>query len=351
MSFFLFLILAEMSKLHQLLPIKDFLSPVKETKQLQESISDPHEPFNAEYPSFTRNEFEVLFQPWDSPVLLDSQDFNALLQTNCDPENVHGDRDLDQKGSSAIEIDCKVSKKNDAKVSTQQKVKLLKKNANKRHSCGTCGQGFIAKHTLLIHRHLEHLGFSFVCPIDPGSCFKQFKSKNGLRYHVDREHSAQFDDFTSGKYREIVAKTEQISENEFKQGPLFFIKKNEIGSPRLVKCKTNIENSCGSSSQDESSSSNEVSERSKSTVENQNNGERYERQTRSKGKSNDNRHADIENSQGFEEKFKKMYNEFSPALKKSANAFNFMRNVATDGANRVKVVLVVIVLKRAKPKN
>ena len=217
-----------MSKVHQLPPIKEFLSPVKETKQLQESISDPHEPFNAEYPFFTRDEFEVLFQPWDSPVLLDSQDFNALLQRNCDAENVHGDRDLDQKGSSAIEIDRKVSLKKDAKLSNEQKVKLVKKNAHKRHLCGTCGQGFVAKHTLLIHRHLEHLGFSFVCPIDPGSCFKEFKTKNGLRYHVHREHSAQFDDFTSGKYREIVAKTEQISENEFKQGPLFFIKKMKL---------------------------------------------------------------------------------------------------------------------------
>ena len=75
-----------------------------------------------------------------------------------------------------------------------------------------------------------------------------------------------------------------------------------------------------------------MSERSKSTVESQKNGEKYERQTRSKGKCDDTRQADIENSQGFEEKFKKMYNEFSPALKKSANAFNFMRNVTTDSS-------------------
>ena len=89
-----------------------------------------------------------------------------------------------------------------ANVATVEKdVKAVQRAAaKKRFACKVCKQMFVTKYALLVHRHLEHLGFSFVCPVDLGTCHKEFKSKNGLPYHVEREHSNDKAAFVAGKF-------------------------------------------------------------------------------------------------------------------------------------------------------
>ena len=93
--------------------------------------------------------------------------------------------------------------------------------------------------------------------MDPGACHKEFKSKNGLCYHVEREHFKEKAAFVAGKFGELVAKTYEGDGSYIPEGPTYFIKKDEVGSPCLVKCKNKRKgcnsSSSSSSSQDESS--------------------------------------------------------------------------------------------------
>ena len=64
---------AEISKHHKALPpINDFLT---KSQALLESV----EPFNLQYSALSEEDFSVLFQPWDTPLFLQRDDFQRLL--------------------------------------------------------------------------------------------------------------------------------------------------------------------------------------------------------------------------------------------------------------------------------
>ena len=221
-------------------------------------------------------------------------------------------------------------------TTVEKDVKFVQRAAaKKRFACELCKQTFATKYALLVHRHLGHLGFSFVCPVNPGTCQKEFKSKNGLRYHVEREHANDKAAFVAGKFGELVAKTNEADGSYIAEGATYLIKKDELGSPCLVKCKSNrkgCNSSSSTSSQDESSSHSDVINAAKidSTGSQKNSQSDIVRlQTRSRFAGADKgRGEPKEKKTGFEEHYQQMYNEFSPALKQTANQFKFMKNVA-----------------------
>ena len=232
----------KISKHHKaLLPISDFLT---KSQALLESV----EPFDLQYSALSEEDFSVLFQPWDTPLFLQRDDFQRLLtdmgdeavnkkndeMSNDTVESENEKRNVKQKPSKTGKLP-----KTPANVGTVERdVKAVQRAAAKKcFACGDCKQTFVTKYALLVHRHLEHLGFSFVCPVDPGTCHKEFKSKNGLSYHVESEHSNDKVAFVAGKFGELVAKTNEADGPYITEGPTYFITKDEVGSLRLVKCK------------------------------------------------------------------------------------------------------------------
>ena len=334
---------AEISK-HQkaLPPISDFLT---KNQDLLESA----EPFALQYSALLEEDFTVLFQPWDTPLFLQKDEFQRLLiDVGGEEANKKNDKKNDETPIDTVQSEtekrnlkkktsqtCKLPKTLAANVAIVEKdVKTVQRTAAKKcFSCEDCKQTFATKYTLLVHRHLEHLGFSFVCPVDPGACHKEFKSKNGLRYHVEREHFKEKAAFVAGKFGELVAKTYEADGSYIPEGPTYFIKKDEVGSPRLVKCKNKRKgcnsSSSSSSSQDESSGQSDAINASK--IRSQKSSQQSDivgLQTRARCVSVENGKGEPKGKKtGFEARYQQMYNEFSPALKKTANQFNFMKDV------------------------
>ena len=325
------------------------LPPISELLTQSEVMLGSKEPFDLQYSVLSEEDFSVLFQPWDTPLFLQRDDFQCLL-TDAANEEVNKTNDQTSNGSVVSEKEKEIVKKQASKTSklsnkntpagnvttVEKNVKSVQRAAAKKcFACELCQQTFATKYALLVHRHLEHLGFSFVCPVNPGTCQKEFKSRNGLRYHVEREHANDKAAFVAGKFGELVAKTNEADSSYIAEGATYRIKKDELGSPRLVKCNSNrkgCNSSSSTSSQDESSSHSDVINAAKidSTGSQKNSKSDIVRlQTRSHFAGADkNRGEPKEKKTGFEARYQQMYNEFSPALKQTANQFKYMKNVA-----------------------
>ena len=98
------------------------LPPISEFLTQSEVMLGSKEPFDLQYSALSEKDFSVLFQPWDTPLFLQRDDFQCLL-TDAANEEVNKTNDQTSNGSVVSEKEKQIVKKQASKTS-----KLSNKN-------------------------------------------------------------------------------------------------------------------------------------------------------------------------------------------------------------------------------
>ena len=193
----------------------------------------------------------------------------------------------------------------------------------------------------------------FLCPVLPGVCKKLFKSKTGVKYHVESQHGNQLLAYNTGKYPDVVIRCchDVSGDGKKTECDRFVIKRNEVGSPKLIRLSSKAGQST-SASETGSQSSNTKDEalQEKDKVE--------KCKTRSNIKTSaSNSHIepkvnDYSDESSFQQCCHKMYQDFSPELKNSAKNFSVFSNIAKgsvgDDAVRENQEIIMSNLKKGE---
>ena len=178
-----------------------------------------------------------------------------------------------------------------------------------------------------MHSYLEHRGFLFLCPVLPHVCNKSFKSKTGIKYHVESQHSDQLLGYSTGKYPDFMRLKDVSGDGKRTECDRFVIKRNEVGSPKLIRLNSKVgEGTSASETGSQSSNTEDEAVQEKDKVE------------KCKMRSNMNTNAssadieakvnDYSNESSFQQHCQKMYQDFSPELKNSAKNFSVFNDIA-----------------------
>ena len=301
---------------------------------MKDATAEDFDPFEDVYATYSKEEFLTLNQPWVEGAI-SKQHFESILkvdivQSSVDKYKAQPKQTWQEKKSSA----------NPVKV--------------QRIPCDSCNHRFTSKYALMMHTYLEHKGYLFLCPISPRACKKSFKSKAGLKYHVHNQHKNEAQAYGKGEFSDLVIKVIEEGKGAKKaKYDHFFITRNEMGSPKLVKYdpKSSGEESASPSSSSstlKNASMSETSEEEQSNkpvkskretgknVEKANvpsivDADQNQRTTRSRIVSKpDPAKKLVGGAVSFEARYKKMYKEFSDDLKESADKFPFLQSVLND---------------------
>ena len=226
--------------------------------------------------------------------------------------------------------------------------KVAKKNPT--FSCEICDQHSRTKYLNIIHINTKHKGFYFLCPIN--GCENAIKTRPGVQSHIQTKHPEHLEKYLKKCLPDLVTRPiDNVNGKVIK----YVITQNEVGSPRLVKCKNKVNGHSDSSDGQNSSSDATIVD---STSEDTSVSEpiakcawlRTTRSSQQKEKtpqhlpvssdsnssivSRENKDAKKREKNAsatdFSERYNMMYQQFSPDLKASADSFSFLKNVDKD---------------------
>ena len=149
------------------------------------SLEDDEDPFSSVYGVYSESEFLHLNQQWTKS--LGREEFEEMLKLpETEPENGNANRATsDKQACHEKSENTKTEKVSNVTIVKAGSVSTNAKPTSKRYTCEVCSHRSTTKYGILMHSYLEHRGFLFVCAILPHVCNKSFKSKTGVKYHVE----------------------------------------------------------------------------------------------------------------------------------------------------------------------
>ena len=282
------------------------------------------------------------------------EQFEEMLKLpETEPENGNANRATSDK--QAYNEKSENTKTEEVSNVTSVKAGSVSSNAkptSKCYTCEVCSHRSTTKCGILMHSYLEHRGFLFLCPVLPHVCNKSFKSKTVVKYHVESQHSDQLLGYNTGKYPNVVMRLKDMSgDGKRTECDRFVIKRNEVGSPKLIRLNSKVgEGTSASETGSQSSNTEDEAVQEKDKVE------------KCKTRSNMNTSAssaDIEakvnndsNESSFQQRCQKMYQDFSPELKNRAKNFSVFNDIAKgsvhDDAVRENQEVIMSNLKKGE---
>ena len=316
------------------------------------SLEDDEDPFSSTYGVYSESEFLHLNQPWTKSLCREEFEEKFKLP-EAEPENGNTNRATsDKQACHEKSENIKTVKVSNVSIVKAGSVSTNAKPKSKRYTCEVCCHRSTTKYGILMHSYLEHRGFLFLCPILPHVSNKSFKSKTGVKYHVESQHSDQLLCYNTGKYPDVVMRLKDMSgDGKRTECDRFVIKRNEVGSPKLIRLNSKVgEGTSASETGSQSSNTKDEAVQKKDKVE--------KRKTRSNMNTSASS-ADIEakvnensNESSFQQRCQKMFEDFSPELKNSAKNFSVFNDIAKtsvgDDAVRENQEVIMSNLKKGE---